>query len=243
MTEYVRLPRSVLDDELWRDKELWQLYGYLLSKADGNGAVETSLATMQRDLKINQKPLRTMLAKLERANKVAKAGANTGSKITICGYDGCVAKGANKRAKAGANKRASGNTLPVPNAEVVLSPPFVAPEFAEIWSRFVAYRKEIRKPYKSESSERIAYNKMVEMSNNDPAAARDMVERAILGQWQGLFQVNNNGKQPRTTIDNAVAQKAQRDRGLSLATQIVAGSENLLSLYNGGGPDSDTREN
>lgn len=72
-----------------------------------------------------------------------------------------------------------------------ISPPFVAPEFAEIWHRFIEYRKEIKKPYKSAVSEKTAYNKMVEMANNNPATAKDMVERAILGQWQGLYAVDN----------------------------------------------------
>lgn len=230
MSEYVRLPRSALGEELWRDKDLWQLYGYLLHNADDNGIVETSLATMQRDLRINQKPLRTMLSKLERANKVARQGANKGSKITICGYDTCVTRGASKGAKRGANKKANGSTLPIPISEVVPTPSFVAPEFAETWRKFVAYRKEIKKPYKSESTERIAYNKMVEMSNNDPAAAKDMVERTILGQWQGLFPKDTHGTKPINTTDNAAARRTftcQADRYSELeraADTILRGS-------------------
>ena len=99
-----------MSDEMWRDKDLWQLYGYLLCKADENGVVDTSLATMQRDLKITQKPLRTMLSKLERANRVAKQGASKGSKITVCGLDDCTPQGASKRANGGASKRASKTT-------------------------------------------------------------------------------------------------------------------------------------
>lgn len=230
MSEYVRLPRSALGEEMWRDKDLWQLYGYLLHKADDNGIVETSLATMQRDLGINQKPLRTMLSKFEKANKVARQGASKGSKITICGYDTCTTRGANKRAKQGANKKANGNALPIQMPEVFLTPSFVAPEFAETWSKFVAYRKEIKKPYKSESSERIAYNKMVEMSNNDPAAAKDMVERTILGQWQGLFPKDIHGTKPINTTDNAAARRTftcQADRYSELenaADAILRGS-------------------
>lgn len=48
--------------------------------------------------------------------------------------------------------------------------------------------------------------------------------------------------QPIITADNAASRKAQRDRGLSLATEIVARSENLLSLFNGSGADPDTRK-
>ena len=105
MNDCIRLPRSALD--IIGDKDLWQLYGYLLSKADENGIVDTTLATIQRDLKVNQKPLRTMLARLERANLGAKSGASKGSKITLCDIDNYTAQRASKRANPGAKERAS----------------------------------------------------------------------------------------------------------------------------------------
>ena len=110
MSDCIRLPRSALSAEMWRDKDLWQLYGYLLNKADENGIVDTSLATIQRDLNITQKPLRTMLSKLERANKVARQGANKGSKITVCGLDDCTPQESSKRANGGSSKRAGKTT-------------------------------------------------------------------------------------------------------------------------------------
>ena len=240
MSGYVKLAKSAF--ELVGDKDLWQLYGYLLSKADGNGVVDTSLSTIQRDLKVTQKPLRTMLTKLERANKVAKQGASKGSKIILCDIADYARQGVSKGSKRGANKRASENESETTLPTAISTPSFVAPEYVEIWQKFIAYRKEIKKPYKSESSEKIAYNKMVEMANDDPAAAKDMVERTILGQWQGLFPKDNNGIKSIPTADNAISRKAQRDRGLSYATEIVARSENLFNLYNGGGSDPDTRK-
>lgn len=48
---------------------------------------------------------------------------------------------------------------------------------------------------------------------------------------------------PISSTDNAASRKAQRDRGLSLATAIVARSENLLSLYDGEGGNPDARQN
>lgn len=105
MNDSIRLPRSALD--IIGDKDLWQLYGYLLSKADENGIVDTTLATIQRDLKVNQKPLRTMLARLERANLGAKSGASKGSKITLCDIDNYTTQRASKRANPGAKEGAS----------------------------------------------------------------------------------------------------------------------------------------
>lgn len=108
MNDYIRLPRSALD--IIGDKDLWQLYGYLLSKADENGIVNTTLATMQRDLKVNQKPLRTMLERLEKANLGAKSGASKGSKITLCNIDNYTIRGASEKANPGAKEKASKKT-------------------------------------------------------------------------------------------------------------------------------------
>lgn len=236
MTEYLKLPRSALD--LVADKDLWQLYGYLLSKADENGIVETSLATIQRDLKVNSKPLRTMLAKLQGANKVAKEGANKGSKITLCELGNYTTRGASKRANSGASKRANKIEDISAVTPAYTSPPFVAPEYREIWQRFTEYRREIKKPYRSESSEQTAYNKMVEMAGNNPSVAKDMVERTILGQWQGLYPKDNHGTKSITPADNAATRQASRDRMVGLASRIVSQSaERLANLYNGCGPN------
>jgi hypothetical protein len=205
MADTVRIPRPTR--ELVIDRDLCQLYCYLLSRADENGVVETSLATIQGDLNISQKAVRTLISKLERAKIGAKTGAKKGTKITLCNCESYAVKGANKRAKTraktGANKK-----LPETVSPDSVSPSFVAPEFREIWHAYMEYRRERRIPYKSESSERIAYNKMIKMSGGNPEAARDMIERAILGQWQGLYETkdSNNGKRN----DNSAQQPSGR---------------------------------
>lgn len=107
MSEYVKIPREAFS--LIEDKDLWQLYGYLLSKADKDGVIETSLSTIQRDLRVSQKTLRNMLAKLKRANLGASEGANKGTKITLYECVSCATQRASKRANDGASKRASEN--------------------------------------------------------------------------------------------------------------------------------------
>lgn len=66
--------------------------------------------------------------------------------------------------------------------------------------------------------------------------------RAACRTWENSWKEKHGERfyheiQPIITTDNAASRKAQRDRGLSLATEIVARSENLLNLYNGGGTD------
>ena len=240
MTDYIRLPRSALSEELWRNNgALLRVFMYLVRQSD-NGVTDTSVAQICRATRLTERQVRDTLTELERSNKTSSKRSNKGSSITLCDIGDSNTLRSNKTSSKRSNKGSNENTLPIPMSEVVSAPSFVAPEYAETWRRFIAYRKEIKKPYKSELSERIAYNKMVEMADNDPAAAKDMVERTILGQWQGLFPKENHGTKPIITTDNAATRKESRDRLRSLATGVVSQSaDKLLDLYNGVGQNPD----
>ena len=240
MTDYIRLPRSALSEELWRNNgALLRVFMYLVRQSD-NGVTDTSVAQICRATRLTERQVRDTLTELERSNKTSSKRSNKGSSITLCDIGDSNTLRSNKTSSKRSNKGSNENTLPIPMSEVVSAPSFVAPEYAETWRRFIAYRKEIKKPYKSELSERIAYNKMVEMADNDPAAAKDMVERTILGQWQGLFPKENHGTKPNITTDNAATRKESRDRLRSLAAGVVSQSaDKLLDLYNGVGQNPD----
>lgn len=242
MSDYIRLPRSALTDDLWsNDGALLRVYMYLVKQSE-NGIAHVSVAQIMSATKLTERRVRNALDALERSNKTSSKRSNKRSDITLCGIVDNGISTSDKTSSKRSSKRSDKIATPQQYISDYISPSFVAPEFAETWHKFITYRKEIKKPYKSESSERIAYNKMVEMSNNDPSAAKDMVERTILGQWQGLFPKDNNGTKTTTATDSTASRKAQRDRGLSLATEIVARSEHLLNLYNGSIGDSDARE-
>lgn len=238
MSGYIQLPRSALSGELWRDGNLSRLFLYLLSKADENGEVLTDMAAIARDLVLSRQNVRTLIYKIEANQILTKSATTRATKLKLVLQDDRPKRQPRKQP----NRQPNANQIKAITPDYV-SPSYVAPEFAETWRKFIEYRKEIKKPYKSEASEQIAYKKMVEMANNDPAVARDMVERTILGQWQGLFPKDNHGTKPITPADNAATRKAQRDRGLSLATEIVARSENLFNLYNGSGAVPDSGKN
>lgn len=64
MSDYVRLPRSALTDELWRNVNLARLLVYLLTKADENGEIKTDMAAIAKDLVLSRQNVRTLLAKI-----------------------------------------------------------------------------------------------------------------------------------------------------------------------------------
>lgn len=117
---------------------------------------------------------------------------------------------------------------------------FVAPAFADAFTIWLDYKKkQFKFEYKTERSLKAAYAELVRLSGNDSDIAMRIVEQSMSNGWKGLFELKNNGT--TNTRDTAASRKAQRDRGLSLANEIVSRSDNLLRLYNGVGTDPDTR--
>lgn len=215
----------MLTDDLWRNNGvLLRVYMYLAANST-DGKITTSTAQISRATKLTERQVRDALTELERSNKTSNKTSNKGSDITLCGIGGCANSTSSKRSNKTSSKRSNPKEVEKPGHDYV-SPPFVAPEYADTWRMFIQYRKEINKPYKSEASERTAYNKMVEMSGDNPETAKDMVERTILGQWQGLFPKDNGTKQSNnTTVRYASEREANRqrvDRGLRAAMDVIA---------------------
>lgn len=230
--EEFKLPRSTLDK--LPTATLRGVLVSLLELADENGVVTFSVRALAKSIGMEYQPLRTAL-KFLYANAIANAVPNAKltqllTQITISDIDDyrVCARKQQRKANAVANAVPNASRGAEISPDYIL-PPYVEAEFADTWRKFIAHRKDIKKPYKSAQSERIAYNKMVELAGHDPAKAKDMVERTILGQWQGLFPEKSNGN--NRTIQAATA-KTRRDRGLSLATEIVSRSETLVGFYN-----------
>lgn len=85
--------------------------------------------------------------------------------------------------------------------EIIL--PFETKNFKEWWSRWLEYRGEIGKKYKSPKSEQAA---LKQLSVFDEEFSIQLIERSIAGGYQGLvykdtkeeyFKLNNNGKTDR----------------------------------------------
>lgn len=85
MSDCIRLPRTALSDEMWRDKDLWQLYGYLLSRADENGVVEVSLRCMAKETGQSLQTVRTNLKKLVSTQRLTQKVTQQLTQITLCG--------------------------------------------------------------------------------------------------------------------------------------------------------------
>jgi len=69
---------------------------------------------------------------------------------------------------------------------------FISPEWSELWAGWCEYKEtEFRDRYKSEKSEQVAIDKLVEISGQDLTKARQIVQQSIANRWKGLFETKN----------------------------------------------------
>ena len=57
---------------------------------------------------------------------------------------------------------------------------------------------EIKSNYKTNLSERTAYKKLLELSNNNLEIADKIIMQSIENDWKGLFELKNNEKKGST---------------------------------------------
>ena len=230
MNDYIQLPRSALTDELWRNPDLGRLLLYLMAKADCNGEAVVDSGEIYRALGFQRQRFRTLLGKLI-SNHLLTTLPTTNA--TTIKFD-------TQRIKPKRQPPLQPLLQPPANHLQMSSDDYINPLFAEAWHLWLSYRKEINNNYKTEQSKRIGYEEFLKKSDNDPQKAMEIVRNSIANGYKGLFPDRNHATKLTTTTDNVVSRKARRDRGLCLATEIVARSENLLNLFNGVSADSDT---
>lgn len=66
---------------------------------------------------------------------------------------------------------------------------FVSPEYVEIFTTWLEYKRERRESYKSDKSLRMAYSKLLQLSENDPVKANAIVQQSMANNWAGLFEL------------------------------------------------------
>lgn len=192
----IALDTNILQESIFRTNAS-KLVWFCLMRDSEDGQITTPALSIAKEIKVNEKTVRNILKRLIDAGYIEdESPSESPNKVRhptrvlrLCNIEIY-----NGRKKAQVRKKSEYKSEIKPIIPDYVSPSFVAEEYREIWHKFIEYRKEIKKPYKSETSERTAYNKMVEMSGNNPAVAKDMVERSILGQWQGLYKDNSNDK-------------------------------------------------
>ena len=115
--------------------------------------------------------------------------------------------------------------IPEPKASKKVAPKKVSinelempAEFVEIWEEWRQYRKARKfKAYAAPKYEQLAVNKLLELSNKDPAIARQILEQTFANNYQGFFPLKNtiNGPNQFTNNRNAGNTAGSRPAGSS----------------------------
>ena len=223
MSDTIHLPRSLLKDELFKAPNLARLFCYLLSVADDNGNLTTSLKQISKATRLSIQQVRTCLAKLISLELVTQSSTKRATQISICEMSGKSKSKQTKRTKA-------------VTAEVVKDN-FVDSRFEGIWQDWLEYRKAHNRPYKNEREAKKGYEHLLKLSNNDPLQAADIVNQTIANGWQGLYPDKSNGTRQ---TDNANTRLQSREQLRTLASGVLSqSSDKLYNLYYGSGINTD----
>lgn len=104
-------------------------------------------------------------------------------------------KGGKKTQFAKAKNEANGKAKNKANTEYEIE---YENEFVfAVFKEWLDYKKEIKKGYKTQKSAQIAYNYLVELSGNDPAKAKKIVQQSIAQTWTGLFELKTTSYKPQ----------------------------------------------
>ena len=110
-------------------------------------------------------------------------------------------------------------------------------EFIPIWEDWIDYRKARKlKPYAAAKYEQIAVNKLLELSNKNPATAKKILEQTYQNNYQGFFELKENYGKPisYTGANNNNSPSKQATFNIREASERLAGDfekGNILGVY------------
>ncbi len=112
----------------------------------------------------------------------------------------------------------------------------ISNEFLPIWTKWKDYRKDSKiKNYAGVKWEQIALNKLIELSNNNPKLADEIVNQSIENNYNGLFPLKNNSYGNTKTPTNQFNSNQSQSR---TGRQILA--ERLINSTKANGESGST---
>lgn len=177
------------------------------------GQLLTSVANLGKFTGLSPKAIRVALNKLKSTNETASTGASHWTIITICNYDiyqdseilrgkqqgkhqgNSGAKQGQSKGKAGAtNKKDKKDKEGKKEKNISLIDLLLVDDssFIPVWTKWVAYKKELGKPYRTLKGMQTKYNELLKMSGRDPVRAMNIVDQSIGEEWSGLFPLKHN---------------------------------------------------
>ncbi len=236
MTDYIKLPRAMLTDNLWRDGNLARLYLYLLAKTDE----AVSFRGIANDTGLSVREVRTALSKLQKAGIVTQVATQSttqvATQVTLCGIG--------NKAKPTTQVATQSTTQVATQADATSKDGFE--RFREYFNTSVS-GTSIPQISKLTDSRKNALRSIFKEYGKD--AVEKVIQKTLASdflsrEWgkvsfDWIFKKSNFIKILEGNYDNkpagaATSAKESRDRLRCLATEIVSRSTNLINLFNGG---------
>ena len=175
------------------------------------GQFHTSIGSLATKLKLSDKAIRIALDKLVKTKEVIIKRASNGTMITICNYDSYEetegqTEGQTKgkpKGKRGATTNNVKNDLTMEEykqeerqdktkpKKTLFDFSFVDDKFKEAFDLWLAYKAEIKSPYKTQTGLEGAYKELIKYSEGNSDFAMLVVEQSIAKEWKGLFELKN----------------------------------------------------
>lgn len=201
-----------------------------------------SLSTWANHFRWTRQQVRTFFNLLESDNMITTEGLQKTTRITICNYDKYQDTPTNKQPtdnqqitkrqptgnqqittnKNDKKKKNDKNDKNKDNPSLL----FVSSDFLPVWKKWLAYRKEIKKPYRTETGMITKYNELVALSGEDAARALLIVEQSIGNEWTGFFELKKNGR----SVKGALPGEDPVDKMIREANEIL---KNKKTVTNG----------
>lgn len=89
-----------------------------------------------------------------------------------------------------------------PSAEKKAAAFEIKNEIDKEFFRYLQYRKDIKKSYKSEQSLGVVYKRFVKWCNGSADIAKQIVDNTIANGWTGLFELKSNGNKSRYVVNS-----------------------------------------
>ncbi|CAA7195429.1 DUF1376 domain-containing protein [Chryseobacterium potabilaquae] len=111
---------------------------------------------------------------------------------------------------------------PKPKKEMVL---IIPEDFEELWDEWKEYRKaKKKKPYAGIKWEQNALNRFLELSNDDPALGRKVLDQTTSQNWEGLFKLRENEQPNDHNTDHNIRRLRNDTSKVSGTSEIISGA-------------------
>lgn len=223
MTDYIMLPRAWLEPQITSQPDFLRAAVYLAKEINEHGSVQFSSGDANMLFGMSPRRYRTFMQIIANDKQTDKQTTNKTTSIT---FDCQSLISTKRQTKRQTNDKQTDKQKPTK---------FTPPTDEEVR----LYVTE--KGYHFDPTQFVPFYK----SKGWKIGKEPMKDwRAACRTWEIRWK-EKHGEQfyyqlaiPTTTRDTPATRKEQRDRGLSLAREIVSRSENLLNLYNGVGSDT-----